>query len=1310
MDRGQAHNAFGGSASAGAVVQAGSIIGDVHIAVSTAASAPGSAAEDHDLDTWSGRVARSTVWKLVRQDSKIEHHRELATRIARTLAEMCDAIPQPEVADPWSDPTIADRYLENVEWLLARPTTDLDLYPAEAAVIVLFPFLYRAHMAQQAARIVPQARPWSLETVPCPHADRKAFEAFANGHRLLVQRARRNPQAEAGVGWWLFHRWFMARREFADAGSLRELLSRCGEDVRAMGDVLEPDMLSAFLYGLRHDPERFDSDFIRALRPSERVRSGPELQRIHHQRAALLLAFAYKLSVEMATVPPVVVEHLVTPFPVEVAALEQAVVGSTWSGPPEVAVLRAKCGHEAIVEALREYVAAADELLRAARRFVHDRVGMPALPVRLSADDVESGSSAFDNYAKFQGDVNRLLGLVMGVELYKDRDLAVRELYQNALDACRYRRARIQYLNRPGKAVRPYAYEGRIEFAQGVDENGRAYLDCIDNGVGMGEVELRRLFARAGSRFTEENGFRLEYAAWESVDPPIRLYPNSRFGIGVFSYFMLAEEIQVTTCLMKRDGSVGAMIEAAICGPNHLFRIQKIAPHGSEPGTRVRLYLREEIDHRTWSCTKILKSVLAIAEFATTATCREETVEWKPGELRYRDERHPGRGHALDLRGPLWRAEGLQDADVYWCREGGALLVDGLLVVPTVRRGVFSDQGTGLDRVVVNLRGSLAPEQLSADRGNVIDDVAARVAELLAAAAPAVTEYAASPPSLDWFSTVAQGNPVLGDIMAAALTRSGRVFTAQDMEIGPASGGYLFADLGIVPDDPEGVRRNIPPTARTSHSMPDHIYLWRILAHRPERALRELADLCPDILDVGPLRPVRPSDLWLTGISRRGGVVARSQLNLNDVWSAAVQLADSPRDIALRLTSLGMPGVDFHAWSPEADLSSALSEAIRAESPLGLSVGKAVTPWQLDSFARRLGVGPEDAAPLLRRFAFHVSVEAVEICKAAGHDPLLCWSEDSSVSPDIRLDRPVPAGYVASVSLDSGMPVSEVCSRLQAYGLRADSHRLPEHPTEDVVRMLRIFTENSHGLAHWLDRTDGASPAHVLDLADELDLDPREVSTVLSGLGFPCCPVPPDASVEEDAWVFVDEINREDPWPPDDLMYFQVFHGVDDLGELEFRIARLRAYGYDVPLSVPKQPTALDREILFENAPFVLWWAKTCVPLPFGHVVIAARELSVSAEELAGRLDAMGVPMTMYRLPPDLSAIDALRLMDAVEWSDDGNVPEESTYTLSYIHHTATKMGMTVARVAELLTMLGVADLHPADMIRAALPRIPRAE
>src|SRR6185369_15790482 len=109
----------------------------------------------------------------------------------------------------------------------------------------------------------------------------------------------------------------------------------------------------------------------------------------------------------------------------------------------------------------------------------------------------------------------------MGEQLYGDPALAIRELYQNALDACRYREARTEYLQRANGLEIPW--QGQIAFTQRVDEAGRPYLDCVDNGIGMGVRELSEVFSQAGVRLADLPEFLEEQAEWARLDPPVQL-------------------------------------------------------------------------------------------------------------------------------------------------------------------------------------------------------------------------------------------------------------------------------------------------------------------------------------------------------------------------------------------------------------------------------------------------------------------------------------------------------------------------------------------------------------------------------------------------------------------------------------------------------------------------------------------------------------------------------------------------------------------------------------------------------------------
>ncbi|MFD0854338.1 hypothetical protein ACFQ07_19020, partial [Actinomadura adrarensis] len=278
----------------------------------------------------------------------------------------------------------------------------------------------------------------------------------------------------------------------------------------------------------------------------------------------------------------------------------------------------------------------------------------------------EDDQPLFQGASRFRLDERRVQDLLMGEQLYQDRGLAIRELYQNALDACRYRRARLAYLTRRGDWADDWT--GRIQFTQGT-ENGRAYLECRDNGVGMTEAVLTEVFAQAGARFTDLSDFLAEAAEWKNADPPVQLYANSRFGIGVLSYFMIADEIEVITRPMGRGQAPQPTLKVSIFGPGHLFRIREL-PQDRLPGTTIKLYLRDP--DSAPSCVEELRGLLGIAEFATLAVHGSQREEWEPGVLKPR-ARPSWEEDGLDAHGEFVPWRGGSGSQVIWCEHGGGL-------------------------------------------------------------------------------------------------------------------------------------------------------------------------------------------------------------------------------------------------------------------------------------------------------------------------------------------------------------------------------------------------------------------------------------------------------------------------------------------------------------------------------------------------------------------------------------------------------------------------------------------------------------
>jgi hypothetical protein len=1111
-------NVVSGGSVGGPVIQAGTI-GQLVVHQGT------SAAEQsvrNDEDPWVSWALESSVWDHVGPNRDVSRYRGPAASVAAGLAVLRDQAQDRLSGDPWREPGFAIRFAERVQWLLGEPGegAGLDLYPAEAALLVLTPFLHQVHTLRAAVRRL-GVQPWKLKWSGAAHgSDRAAFEAFTDGHQLLVQRALLHQDAEAPIGWWLFHRWLLRhdRYENSTAGLIKEL----GGPALALGEVLAPDRVRRVLQGLRRGPAVTNPEYLNSLPADDRLR-GPGHQRVRDQRLALLTAFAYTVSVEMTALPDIVAEHLGIPHPVDLDELRVTLEESGWGGSAELPVLRAECTHEAVIEALRAYVARADEVLHAVSRTVRERVNhpVPTLPMRLSADGVCPSDGAFMGWAGFRLDERRVRDLLMGVQLYKDRDLAVRELYQNALDACRYRRARTEYLDRTQSAA-SYAYEGRISFEQDVDDDGRAYVECRDNGIGMGEAELRGVFSDAGARFAEQPEFLEERARWAALDPPVSFHPNSRFGIGVLSYFMLADEVRVTTCRMGPAGRPGPVLEVSIFGPGHLFRIVRVADEGAEPGTTVRLYLRGGEEMAEWSCPAVLERLLGIAEFRTEARLGASTSNWEPGVLRGRASPY-GEAFGVDASGVLVPWPHAPDgAQVIWCERGGGILVDGLVIQPSVSRGVLSRPDPGqsprLTGVVVNLSGGFAPARLSADRERILDDVSAHLSQLLEPAALHLVESREFLPDFAWFGRVAASNVVLADLVARhCVTRGRRIAVARE--------SFDSQHTGVLPSDVQLARTDLAGGVAgytSAPKAPDHLVLWRLIAHRPNRRLRTLTELCPELDGIDAPLPALPSDACLMDgyPDARKHTDARQHTDavVDHVLKVALTLDAAPRAVASRAARLGLctptpgafPDAPVHparARTVMEEIKSRLAEATATEVDRAVDELASGLPRETVVL---LSAGLDGRAPWLSRTEQvpprHVAKASLELglppreicrmltelgCTPPASVPPVAEPGDPDLLHDHQQDLPLRAG----VPFDYG----DLFER--PSGVRADLERLGEYGITAPLKVPEVWTDldeellGRFGYLSWYGvRTDQAMPfAHVIAASRHLHIDPEDV-------------------------------------------------------------------------------------------------------------------------------------------------------------------------------------------------------------------------
>jgi len=172
---------------------------------------------------------------------------------------------------------------------------------------------------------------------------------------------------------------------------------------------------------------------------------------------------------------------------------------------------------------------------------------------------------------KFTLDQDKILKLLTGHTLYNDSRVAVREVLQNALDAVRFRR----HLN-PAEAI------GKIEVIW--DSKARKLI-IRDTGTGMTQETIEKFLLNVGSSFYQSETVLQKYSTFS---------PISRFGIGVLSTFMIADEVQILT--VHPDDEFARRLTLPSVVKSYLIKklskgdpaVAKIGAHGTEVTLQVR--------------------------------------------------------------------------------------------------------------------------------------------------------------------------------------------------------------------------------------------------------------------------------------------------------------------------------------------------------------------------------------------------------------------------------------------------------------------------------------------------------------------------------------------------------------------------------------------------------------------------------------------------------------------------------------------------------------------------------------------------
>ena len=158
--------------------------------------------------------------------------------------------------------------------------------------------------------------------------------------------------------------------------------------------------------------------------------------------------------------------------------------------------------------------------------------------------------------------------------VYSDHDIFIRELVSNGCDAI----TKYKKLDMMGECELPDDYKGKIQV---IADPENKTLKVIDNGLGMTAEEVEEYITQIA--FSGATQFLEKYKDKTTEDEMI-----GHFGLGFYSAFMVADEVQIDTLSYKE----GAAAVHWVSEGGTEYEMQE--GNRTEVGTEITLYLNED--------------------------------------------------------------------------------------------------------------------------------------------------------------------------------------------------------------------------------------------------------------------------------------------------------------------------------------------------------------------------------------------------------------------------------------------------------------------------------------------------------------------------------------------------------------------------------------------------------------------------------------------------------------------------------------------------------------------------------------------
>ncbi|MEU6948873.1 caspase family protein [Streptomyces sp. NPDC046316] len=952
---------------------------------------------------WSDALTRSALWSHTSGDPAVHERvkdrlRDLASEVAKSRLGTDSALDT-----PWYDPEYPIRVVDRLGLLVeqAALTGHERLSPAETAALLAAPLMHEGAVAVALSELA-ALRPDRLDRLEegrgrptVTDHDQLVCDAARDVCRAHSQvslaaetlRRRRLSESATAADHWLRHRfiadWDRLWDRTGDYTAIDRLLDMVIAAVAAGAEG------TALATPSPKTPLLIDRQ-LRQVLPHMTVAPGssPRINDTNDPRwsdsrtvrgnkwrgwdLAYLLWLASLLAADPRRMSSVLVDHLGAHRPLDPGHVVHSLAdfdlepvrrdADAGPGTEYGLAVSFRCPHPALHAAMEELSGTADASVRALhQRWKEARTTPPDLlrgvPQKVTTEFLEPLDSQYTKpLERFRLAEDEIRPLLMGTQLYGDKMLAVRELYQNALDACRHRGLRVEYGGRMGRP--DTGWRAEIRFTQGFDDEGRPYIECEDNGTGMSRKKLTSMFARAGKRYEQDPDFVQERRNWRraKIDPvPF----NSRFGIGVFGYFMLAEEVVVSTSAVDLHGVPSREerpLQATVQSGSGLLQIRPSDDAPSRGGTRVRLYLSAH-DEVPPSLVETLRSLLWVSDHEVKAVELDRagneirTAEWTPGELQAPTD---------------WPASALKAGPGAWIVQGqGQLLLDGVLVknAPPVHGFVVNLREKHQPVPTVDRNGLLSYDRKAVDEElfSHLQDAAARLDKV----------------SLRWLWDLTEREPRLAVELLGTLPEgtTGQLETTHD-EHSVASTHIPFRRVGCLPFDSQMILRD-ESDIRLDHGRRGETHLLRLWRWSALGLVTRHRGFMPDgyPLPEGMDALLFLDDLPGGGWSEPTRAAALAEVSLGRAVRALRRYA---------ITGIHVPATDdiralrgIQPTSVMADLSFAYENAERARTgPIGIPRrihgGRLANPAAhapLLAVSTQRKIPPSDALPALRELA-----------------------------------------------------------------------------------------------------------------------------------------------------------------------------------------------------------------------------------------------------------------------------------------------------------------------------------------------------